>query len=204
MTGWSSELATAFGFPFRNSLASQDFGKGLISDMLIVLEPGYFFLLPPGLPPASLPRLPRQDPWTCAGTKVQCSAGPTLGVQGFVSSAVSHFSMLISLECMLCKGSLMGPCRTRDLILSVDHEPPLNTSHHLPGVCSLLLTPHPLAPQVHLASPSPPLPSDHCHPLPLAGVYMCTPRGLGLGACALWHPEVGHGSGRPHPELAAP
>lgn len=77
--------------------------------MLTVLELGYFFLLPPGLPPASLPLLPRQDPWTCAGTKVQCFAGPTLGAQGFVSSAVSHFSMLISLEFVLCKGSLMGP-----------------------------------------------------------------------------------------------
>ena len=54
MTGWSSELATAFGFPFRNSLASQDFGKGLIPDMPTVLDLGYFFLLPPGLPPASL------------------------------------------------------------------------------------------------------------------------------------------------------
>lgn len=47
------------------------------------------------------------------------------------------------------------------MILSADHDPPLNTSYHLPGVCSLLLTPHPLAPQVYLAAPSSFLRSDH-------------------------------------------
>lgn len=106
MTGWNSKLVTAFGF--RNSVASQGFGKGLIPDMLTVLDLGYFFLLRPGLPPASLP------PASQAGSLDQCR-GP-----GAVPSRVHTWSSVLyaycrplvnthSLERVLCKGSLMGP-----------------------------------------------------------------------------------------------
>ena len=98
---------TAFGFPFRNSLASQGFGKGLIPDMLTVLDLGYFFLLPPGLPPASLPLTSQAGPLDqCRGPGAMLSR-----VHTWSSVLYAYCLPLLnthSLECVLFRGSLMG------------------------------------------------------------------------------------------------